>query len=120
MCVQTGNVINPETPESIVGFLDDGEVLARMDDTILAASPHLSSLMSVLFDRGFRPTAEMPTLLFALANLSPCYETNRLDGGEPRECFELAMAMTMRHPVMQRMMSKQVASRIDGAAGVDE
>ncbi len=101
-----------------MGFLDDDEVLSRMDDSILSASPHLSSLMACLFDKGFRPSGEMPTLLFALAHLTNAYETIRMDGGEPRESFDLAAAMTLRHPVMQRMLSNQVASRIDGAAGV--
>ena len=114
----TGNVINPETSESNVGFLDDGEVLQRMDDTILSVSPHLSSLMSCIFSKGFRPVGEMPTLLFAMAHLTNCYETIRMDGGEPRESFALAAAMTLRHPVMQKMLSGQVASRIDDAAGV--
>ncbi len=102
-----------------MGFLDDEEVLARMDDTILSAAPNLNSLMSVLFDRGFKPVGEMPTLLFAMSHLSLCYETNRMDGGEPRESFDLAMATTLRHPVMQRMLSQQVASRVNGAAGVE-
>jgi hypothetical protein len=119
-CVQTGNVINPETPEATVGFLDDDEVLERMDDSILSTSPHLSSLMSCLFDKGFRPTGEMPTLLFAIAHLTNAYETIRMDGGEPRESIDLAMAMTLRHPVMQRMLSNQVVARIDGAAGVGQ
>tara|TARA_R100000963_G_C4633911_1_gene98357 strand:- start:600 stop:998 length:399 start_codon:yes stop_codon:yes gene_type:complete len=119
-CVQTGNVINPETPEDTVGFLDDDEVLLRMDDTMLATAPHLSSLMSVLFDKGFRPTGEMPTLLFALAHLTNSYETIRMDGGDPKESFDLSAAMTLRHPVMQRMLSNQVASKMDEAAGVGQ
>jgi hypothetical protein len=115
---KSGNVINPETLGCFVGFLDDDEVLQGMDDTILSASPHLSSLMACLFDRGFRPVGEMPTLLFALAHLTNSYETIRMDGGEPRESIELAMAMTLRHPVMQRMLSRQVANSIDGVARV--
>ena len=102
-----------------MGFLDDEEVLARMNDAILSASPNLSSLMSVLFDRGFKPVGEMPTLLFAMSHLSHCYEINRMGGDEPREAFDLAMAVTLRHPVMQRMLSQQVANSINGAAGVE-
>jgi hypothetical protein len=101
-----------------VGFLDDNEVLSRMDDAILSASPSLSSLMSCIFEKGFRPVGEMPTLLFALAHLANSYETIRMDGGEPRESFDLAMAMTLRHPVMQKMLSQQVAGRVNDAAGV--
>ena len=102
-----------------MGFLDDEEVLARMDDAILSAAPNLNSLMSVLFNKGFKPVGEMPTLLFAMSHLALCYETIRMDGGEPRETFDLAMATVLRHPVMQRMLSQQVAGRINGAAGVE-
>ena len=116
-CIQTGNLINPETPVCNVGYLDDEEVLARMDDSILSASPHISLLMSSLFEKGFRPVGEMPTLLFALAHLTNCYETIRMDGGEPRESIDLAMAMTLRHPVMQRMLARQVANTADKAVG---
>lgn len=102
-----------------MGFLDDEEVLARMDDTILSAAPNLNSLMSALFDRGFKPVGEMPTLLFAMSHLATSYEAIRMDGSEPRETFDLAMATVLRHPVMQRMLSQQVTSRINGAAGVE-
>mgnify|MGYP003118000037 FL=1 len=112
-------MINPETLDNNMGFLDDEEVLSRMDDTILSAAPNLNSLMSVLFAKGFKPVGEMPTLLFAMSHLSLCYETIRMDGGEPRESFDLAMATTLRHPVMQRMLSQQIATRVDGAAGVE-
>ena len=101
-----------------MGFLEDDEVLERMDDTLLSASPHISSLMSCLFSKGFRPTGEMPTLLFALAHLANSYETIRMDGGEAKESFDLAAALTLRHPVMQRLLSSQITSKIDEAAGV--
>ena len=101
-----------------MGFLDDEEVVSRIDDTLLSASPHISSLMACLFSKGFRPTGEMPTLLFALAHLANSYETIRMDGGAPRESIDLAFAMTLRHPVMQRMLSKQVSNKVDEAAGV--
>jgi len=110
--------LNPETYRVDVGFLDDEEVLTRMDNTLLSTAPHLSSLMASLFNKGFRPSTEMPTLLFALAHLTHAYETIRMDGGEPRESFDLAMAMTVRHPVMQRMLSQQVASKVDEQVGV--
>ena len=100
-----------------MGFLDDDEVLERMDDTLLSASPHISSLMSCLFSKGFRPTGEMPTLLFALAHLANSYETIRMDGGEPRESIDLAFAMTLSPPGMQRMLSRQVAAMVEEAAG---
>ena len=75
-------------------------------------------MMSCLFRKGFRPTGEIPTILFALAHLANSYETIRMDGGEPRESIDLAFAMTLRHPVMQRMLSRQVAAKVDEAAGV--
>ena len=101
-----------------MGFLDDEEILTRMDDAILSCSPHLSSLMSCLFGKGFKPVGEMPTLLFALAHLANSYETIRMDGGEDKESFDLEAALTLRHPVMQRLLSSQITSKIDEAAGV--
>ena len=101
-----------------MGYLQDDAVLRHMDEAILSASPHLSSLMACLFNKGFTPVGQVPALIFSMAHLATTYEGIRMDGGEPEESFELAQALTLRHPVAQRLMAEQVASAVDSAAGV--
>lgn len=101
-----------------VGYLDDDDVLLHIDDAILSASPHLGSLMSVLFERGFRPSGQMPTLIFATSFFTNSYEAIRMDGGEPKESIDLAISLTINHPVIQKFIAKQMSVMIDTAAEV--
>lgn len=103
-----------------VGYLDDDEIQQSMDDAILASATHLSTLLTALFDKGFRPVGQMPTLLFSIAHFCNAYETLRMDGGEPLESFELAQALTLKHPVMQKMIAEQLAGAVNRGAGVNE
>ena len=43
-----------------------------------------------------------------------------MDGGEPLESFELAQALTLKHPVMQRLIAEQIAGAVNRGAGVNE
>jgi len=107
-------------PATVVGFLEDDDVLKHADDAILSASPHLCDLMATLFTQGFRPIGQMPTLLFGLCLMANFYETVRMDGGEPQESMELAAALALRHPVIQKNMAFVAADAVDAAAGVSE
>ena len=103
-----------------VGYLEDEDIQKCMDDAILASATHLSTLLTMLFEKGFRPVGQMPTLLFSIAHFCNAYETLRMDGGEPLESFELAQALTLKHPVMQRLISEQIAGAVNRGAGVNE
>ena len=101
-----------------VGFLDDEVVLKHMDDAFLSASPHLSCLMATLFDKGFRPHGQMPTIIFALSLMGNYYETIRMDGGEVRESFDLSISLVLKHPVIQKFLAQQISNNVDSAAGI--
>ena len=102
-----------------MGFLDDEDIIRHADEAILSASPHLSDLMEALFREGFRPIGQGPTLLFGLCLMANFYETVRMDGGEPAESMELAAALALRHPVLQKNLAFAAATAVDTAEGVD-
>jgi len=103
----------------VVGILSDEVILDETDNALRAMLLPMCRAMDRLFDMGFTPVGDMPTLIYASGIFVWRYNECRDEGVSVQDSLKIAQGSVLSHSIVNRYLAQRGYIIINQQVGVE-